>query len=370
VPARFFGEHVLVPVRMAEAGPVWLMLDTGSQMTVLDLATARGLGITISGATQLEGIGAELVSGAVTAEPVTIQVEGSQPYVLHRPVVDLSPLEPFLGAPFAGVLGGDLFLRFVVEIDYAGGHVILHDARRFRPRADDAYLPLEVDRQLPFVRGAVVLPDGRELSGRFQLDTGASGALTLHSPFVRTHGVIEAVPSSIATVAAGVGGEVMEIQGRLSAFRMGPFLLEEPIASLSVAEAGLTAAAGSAGLIGGDVLRRFTVTIDYRRGALYLRPNHRLGELFDADMTGMRLRSAAPDFREHTVHHVDEGSPAARVGLQTGDVLLEVDGTPAVEFTLQELRALISRQPGRVLQLLIRRGSETLSIPIRLERRI
>jgi hypothetical protein len=370
VPARFFGEHVLVPVRLAGAGPAWLMLDTGAQLTILDLATARQLGITVSGTVALEGLGAESVSGGVTAEPIAIQVAGSQPYVLHRPVADLSPLEPFLGMPFAGVLGGDLFQRFVVEIDYDVGHVILHDPRRFRPRADDAYLPLEVDRQLPFVRGAVVLADGRELSGRFQIDTGARGSLTLYSPFVRSHGLIEALPATVAEVAAGVGGEMVVKQGRLRAFRMGPFLLDEPTASLSTAEAGLTASAASAGHIGAEVLRRFTVTIDYRRGALYLRPNQRVGEPFDANMAGMGLRSAGPEFREHTVDFVDAASPAERAGLEPGDVLLEVDGRPAVEFTLPEFRALISRQQGRLLQLLVRRGDQTLSIPIRLERRI
>jgi hypothetical protein len=264
VPARFFGQHVLVQVNIGEAGPVWLMLDTGAQLTILDLAAARELGVAVGGATELEGIGAESVRGGVTAEPLTIHVPGSELYVLHRPVADLSPLEPFFGAPFPGVLGGDLFLRFVVEIDYARERVILHDPRRFQPREDDARLALELDRQLPFVRGAVILPDGRELSGRFLIDTGASGSLTLYAPFVRTHGLVEAMPSTIVTEAAGIGGTLTETQGRLRAFRMGPFLLDEPVASLSLAETGLTAAHGSEGHIGGEMLRRFTLTIDYR----------------------------------------------------------------------------------------------------------
>jgi hypothetical protein len=370
VPARFFGQHVLVQVNIGEAGPVWLMLDTGSQLTILDLAAARELGVAVGGATELEGIGAESVRGGVTAEPLTIHVPGSEPYMLHRPVADLSPLEPFFGAPFPGVLGGDLFLRFVVEIDYARERVILHDPRRFQPRDDDARLALELDRQLPFVRGAVILPDGRELSGRFLIDTGANGSLTLYSPFVRTHGLVEAMPATIGTEAAGIGGTLTETQGRMGAFRMGPFLLEEPIATLSLAETGLTASRGSVGQIGGEMLRRFTLTIDYRGRALYLRPNDRVDEPFEAGMSGIRLRSAAPEFREHTVHRVDEGSPAALAGLQPGDVLLEVDGRLAVEFTLPELHELLRSEPGRVLQLLVRRGEEPRVIEIRLVRRI
>jgi hypothetical protein len=370
VPARFFGPHVLVQVSIAEAGPVWLMLDTGSQLTTLDLAAAGELGVAVGGATELEGIGAESVRGGVTAEPLAIHVAGSEPYVLHRPVADLSLLEPYFGAPFPGVLGGDLFLRFVVEIDYARERVILHDPRRFQPRDDDARLALELDRQLPFVRGAVILPDGRELSGRFLIDTGASGSLTLYSPFLRTHGLVEAMPATIGTEAAGIGGTLTETQGRLRAFRMGPFLLEEPIASLSLAETGLTASPGSVGHIGGEMLRRFTLTIDYRGRALYLRPNDRVDEPFEAGMSGIRLRSAAPGFREHTVHRIDAGSPAALAGLEPGDVLLEVDARPAGEFTLPELRELLRSEPGRVLQLLVRRGEELRVIEIRLVRRI
>jgi hypothetical protein len=60
----------------------------------------------------------------------------------------------------------------------------------------------------------------------------------------------------------------------------------------SLAETGLTASPGSVGDIGGDMLRRFTLTIDYRGRALYLRRNDRVDEPFEAGMSGIRLRSA------------------------------------------------------------------------------
>jgi DNA-binding LytR/AlgR family response regulator len=34
-------------------------------------------------------------------------------------------------------------------------------------------------------------------------------------------------------------------------------------------------------------------------------------------MSGIRFRSAAPEFREHTVHRVEEGSPAALARLES-----------------------------------------------------
>jgi hypothetical protein len=191
VPARFFGQHVLVQVSIAEAGPVWLMLDTGAQLTILDLAAARKLGVAVGGATELEGIGAESVLGGVTAEPSQSTCREVNRMCSTVRWLICPHWNPSSAAPFPGVLGGDLFLRFVVEIDYARERVILHDPRRFRPRDDDARLALELDRQLPFVHGAIILPDGRELSGRFLIDTGASGSLTLYAPFVRTHGLVD-----------------------------------------------------------------------------------------------------------------------------------------------------------------------------------
>jgi hypothetical protein len=370
VPARFHGDHVFVPVRIDGSTPLWYLLDSGAQMTILDATSAREVGIVAAGTSQLEGIGGTAAGAGITPEPVAIHLHGTEAYRLTRPVADLSGVQASLGTPLHGILGYDLFLRFVVEIDYAGGRVVLHDARSFTARPDDLRLDMEVDRSRPFVRGTIVLADGREASGRFLIDTGSDDALHLYSPFVQRHAVLDALPATITANVVGVGGELHARHGRLRALRLGPFVLDQPVATLSVAPPGLTAAADAAGHIGAEVLRRFTVTIDSRRGALYLRPNPRLAEPFEESMSGLGLIAYGADLREYRVHRVEPGSPAEHAGVRAGDLILEVDGRPADSITLAALRELNRSGPGRTVRLTVRRDGDTHALEIRLRRRI
>lgn len=60
------------------------------------------------------------------------------------------------------------------------------------------------------------------------------------------------------------------------------------------------------------------------------------------------------------------GSPAVKVGLEPGDILLEVAGTPTNEMTVSECSSKMRGQPGTSLQLLVKktRSGDTLSIDL------
>jgi serine protease Do len=53
--------------------------------------------------------------------------------------------------------------------------------------------------------------------------------------------------------------------------------------------------------------------------------------------------------------------PAARAGLQPGDVLLSVSGTPVTG--VEQLRALVARA-GKHVALLVKRGEARIFVPV------
>ena len=368
VPAVFWGSHVFVPVHVSESDSLWMLLDTGSDMTIFGLAAAEELGMPVSGRSSAAGYGRDTLRGGVTE--ASIRIAGSSPYRLHRPVLDLSAMDPFVGRRLDGVLGGDFFLRFVVEIDYERRRVVLYDPALFRPRSGDVDIPLEVTEQRPYVQGLAVMPDGRELEGRFVIDTGSGSVISLNAPFVEEHNILAGLPGTVARKWSGTGGRGEDREGRLAGFQVGPFNLEAPIASLSVAETGLDASEDADGSIGAGVFRRFTVIIDYRGGALYLRPNQHLTAPFETDMAGFEVRTAGADFEEFAVDWIDADSPAEQADLKVGDVIVEVNGRPATDLIIPDWHALKRGEPGNILRLLVRRGGDTLSVPIRLARRV
>lgn len=65
-----------------------------------------------------------------------------------------------------------------------------------------------------------------------------------------------------------------------------------------------------------------------------------------------------PDTMQVTVNHVYEGSPAEKAGIKNGDVLVQVDDTPATSMELTELVTHVRGEKGTIVHLkLYRKGN-------------
>ncbi|MBZ5583587.1 MAG: PDZ domain-containing protein, partial [Acidobacteriia bacterium] len=82
---------------------------------------------------------------------------------------------------------------------------------------------------------------------------------------------------------------------------------------------------------------------------------------------GMRLRSAGADLSECEVSSVVQDSPASRAGLRSGDRLIEVGGKPAAALGLGAILETLKRD-GETVALKVRRGEETLNVPLPLRK--
>ena len=83
---------------------------------------------------------------------------------------------------------------------------------------------------------------------------------------------------------------------------------------------------------------------------------------------GLALRPLQP--MEKREAHVDAGllvedasGPAARAGVQPGDVLVTINGTPAT--TIEQVRGVVEKA-GKSVALLIQRGTERIFVPVRI----
>jgi carboxyl-terminal processing protease len=69
------------------------------------------------------------------------------------------------------------------------------------------------------------------------------------------------------------------------------------------------------------------------------------------------------------VEWVAEGGPADRAGLQSGDVIATIDGTPTDGMAIKDVSALLRGDPGTVVRLGIVRNGEMLAHPVSITRR-
>src|SRR5262245_20753570 len=100
-----------------------------------------------------------------------------------------------------------------------------------------------------------------------------------------------------------------------------------------------------------------------------LEPNRYISEPEEYDMSGTLLIDERDDFKTFRVQQIIEGSPASVAGFRRGDIISAVEGKPASNLTLEQLRQMFKRN-ARKYQLNIRRGDREIRTTIKLKRLI
>src|SRR5678815_566022 len=366
IPIDVYSNHVYVKVCAGDR-PLDFILDTGAGATFLDLHTAERFGVKLGGSFTGRGAGAGTIAGA-QLEGASVRLAGSS---LVQPVpsaLDLSRLPPREGHRMDGILGYDFIRRFVVAIDYVKQELRLYDARSFKYDGTGESIPVTFSGNHPHVDAEVRLGDGATIKGRMVVDVGSSASLALTKPFVESNHLRDRVGKTIRRRSGGgVGGPVTADIGRVAALKLGRLEIERPITSLQGDSAGVMS--GNAewiGNIGGDILRRFTVFLDYANKRMILEPHAGANEPSEADMSGLML-VMNDSLSAATVDYVVPGSAATDAGLVVGDTLVTIDGQPANGSAVREFRKRLRRDGERIV-LTVRRGGAVRTVTLVLRR--
>jgi len=181
IPFQFANNLILVPTRINGSEPALFILDTGASASVISLTLAQRLGLKLEGETDVSTSGGSI--GGSTVKHAQVSLPGQELGVLSLLAIPLAGLEAGLGRAVGGILGAELFYRFVVEIDYGTRTIQLHDPAGYVYAGPAKPLPITFEDHTPFVRAVVVGSDGNGVEGSLLIDTGANGSLTLKQPF-------------------------------------------------------------------------------------------------------------------------------------------------------------------------------------------
>jgi len=260
--------------------PLWMMLDTGSSVTVFDEPVSKTVGIRFLGEGNANGPGQGSSQKLAFANHATLSFVGAE---LGDQTVATLPLEWFsreVGRSTDGFLGSNVFRNYVVEIDYANQVLHLHDPTTYSYSGSGQRLPLQfIWDNIPSVRAQVVAQDGTEVSGVFLIDSGATSALWLTKAFSNAHPEFLSAKDTIEVRnVVAVGGELSARVGRVPAIRLGGFIVSMPFTQFSQNTSGILTTPDLAGIIGAQMLRRFTVIFDYAHREMILEPNEHFGD--------------------------------------------------------------------------------------------
>lgn len=353
LPFDLINNHIYVDARV-DGKPVRMLVDTGG-VNLLTPAAAKRLGLDARGRMAARGVGEKQVDlGFAKAQRIEVGSVRLDAPIFY--VIDLNELEPVEGLRFDGLVGFELFHRFVVRIDYAARRLTLTDPSFFRAPEDATAIPFELEERIPLVKGAI---DGRPAT--FSIDTGARSSLSLHAPFVREHDLAAHYAPRFETIGGwGVGGPSRGWPVRVGEVRLGDAVVKDLVADLAKTESGAFADPKNSANVGSGLLRRFVVTFDYDRRRMYLQPGadhakrdtyDRLGAWLMLDGEAMRIAALVPD------------GPAQQAGLRVDDRILAVDGAPVSTRSLSDWRIAFKESPaGTKLRLSTKRRGDVREV--------
>ncbi|MFT3830378.1 MAG: aspartyl protease family protein [Opitutaceae bacterium] len=349
LPFEMFAEQRLFFAGTVGKTETVLLLDSGAEVTVIDVAFARTAGIEVAGHMDIRGVGGTENAAVANNVPVTVGA-----LTFHTGLVvlmDLNQIAQMIGHPVTVILGKEVLNQTVTDIDFSGRMIEFRDPQGFVAPADMACVPLTV------AAGIRTVPVNIEGHGLVEadFDLGNGGALLLNPTSAAKWGLFDDRPVA-HSIGGGVGGLRAQNVVTVKALEIGGYTLRDLPTETPASAEGLAVFARDSvqGNVGMLVWSRFRLVLDFARNRLFLSATpENLGRAFPKNRAGMTVMRAGEVLK---VLFVDPTFPGAVCAAE--DEIAAVDGTPVRE--LRSPNAWTKQSAGTVVELTLKDGHTAL----------
>ncbi|HLF33656.1 MAG TPA: aspartyl protease family protein [Cyclobacteriaceae bacterium] len=354
---------VIIPVKLNNQVPLNLVMDTGVRSTILtDRRFTDFLRLPYDRVITINGPGDFSTLEAYVVTQIDLHLEGVTGYdqtilVLSNDYLRLSSV---LGSQVHGMIGYDFYNRFVMDFDFPNNTVLLKEPRKFVPPKNYCELPLMIEDTKPYIWATITTGDSATIRVKLMIDTGASHSLLLkEDPDL---GILVPEKNITSEIGRGLGGSIEGKIGKINSLTIGDFTFRDVITSfpdpdnypdtLSIIDRN--------GTIGGEILSRFRMFIDYRHSKIYLRKNQNFTKKFGYNMSGISVIAEGKDLDNYRISNVRKESPADLAGVRVNDKILTINGYNCEDMTLGEIYKIFNYDPGKMIRVFLERDNEVV----------
>lgn len=338
-------------------GPFQLIFDTGASLNILNPAVIAQLGLPAeTGAVSVPAIGGPVAAKGFHVDGLRVgglAVEDQTFCAIQMPWPD--------GSGPVGAVGYSVMSQLVVTIDYARNRLTFSDPGAFVYRGRGSKVALEPDPTQVVVKAKL----GNWAQADFVIDTGDFGGLSASQWFVKKFAVLDHVRRRYHGDfgGSGAGGDLPTGWiTRVKSVCIEKSCVHHVVAYLSDGQASWDQ---HAGIVGEDILKKFTVTVDWPHHALYLEKSATRTTVDAFNRSGI-LNQLDDSRKGLQVVAVLRNSPGDKAGVKVGDRIILIDHKPPIAPWGKEEPAFL--QPaGTLVSLTIQRGAVVQEIKIRLK---
>ncbi|PCI00760.1 MAG: hypothetical protein COB81_08400 [Flavobacteriaceae bacterium] len=384
------------------------ILDTGVSRTLLfNLNQIDSLDLKEIKKIKIRGLGSNKPVNALLSKNNEFKLKnivGSHQNLLFILDSDFD-LSAKLGLTIHGIIGYDLMKDFVVEINYLHKKITFYKSSKFPTRKirKAELLPLTFYNNKPYVHVNIKLEKLQDpILVKLLIDSGGSDGLWL---FKSSNPLIVDPEHYFEDyLGEGLSGIIRGKRSKIHSIFMGRYELKQPTVSYPDSSAIALARKhlDRNGSIGGTVLSRFKVILDYKNAAMYLKKGRNFHAPFNYNMSGIELvyngkilvKEESTAMRSdvflsnnvnrgvellldynynfifkpsYSIFSIRENSPAYKAGLKKGDVIISVNNKYAHLLKMEEIVHSFYSKPNRKFKITVdRNGSEyTFSFKLR-----
>lgn len=363
---------IIIPIYINKKGPFNFILDTGvSPLLVTDPTILQPSDLKQVRVIKLTGLGKGSDVEAYASNSLQVDVGKASMQNIPAAILkeDIFNLSNFLGIHVHGLIGYYFINSFLVKIKYSSERMVFYaPSAKVKIKGDPVDINLILNK--PYLNAAILAPAIGEINAKLLMDSGASNGLSLESyngkPFPEPK---KKIP---ANLGMGFSGLISGNIGRVQYVKIGPFTLNEVIASYPDYDVGGAKATetGRNGSVGADLLRHFDLTIDYANKKIYLKPNSNFKLPFEHDMSGLEIYIEEGKSNRFYVERIEPNSPGTSAGILVGDEIVSVNFNSVKAMDLENIGNILKSGDGRTVIIEIFRKSENMYKVLTLKKRI
>ncbi len=360
------GNWIFVKITLNNNEGLNFIIDTGVDETIINKRTAEKLKFKFDKKADFSG--AFDTDSVFYSDNNIIKIGNLILDSLTLVQVPLENLEETFGVTIDGYIGEALFKRFIVIINFEKGKIqLLKNKDDYIQKDTSCCLDIKIVDKVPVIHTSFNINNNDTLYGDFMIDLGFKNSIAFNTPFINDNKLIAKMGKYYTFNATGILNEKKSYMSRMKKFEFCNYKLDSITYMLSSTSSGTLAETGYDGVIGMDILTRFSsIGFDYKNKKMYIgKYIYKKDNVFsDINCSGLELKRSSYDSRV-VIKVVYKDSPGSEAGLKAGDEIKQIKGQDVVGLELSEIKKML-REKGKTIDIIVKRGEKYINFKLNL----